>query len=150
VTQDTPTRDTVPAVGTVLIIDDAERREASGRAEADRMLVDAAGLEAALGWQLKPEGLCRGDVCVPVRDRASLQADDGSIDLAAVAGALGRPVVVDTERAVIAVGAPATVRSEEMRSLRAPDLALPDLDGNIVDLHTFDRRKVLLLAWSSW
>lgn len=137
-------------VGNVLIIDDARRTEVVGRVESDRVLVDAEALEAATGWRLKPEGLCRGDVCVPVRDRSGLVDGAGLVDVRAVATALGRPVVVDAHRGVAALGEAAASRAEQMRSLQAPDFTLPDLDGNPVSLHTFDRRKVLLLAWSSW
>ena len=44
----------------------------------------ALALAAHTGWTLKPEGLCRGEMCVPVRDRAALGDADG-IDLAAFA-----------------------------------------------------------------
>jgi len=33
---------------------------------------------------------------------------------------------------------------------QAPDFTLNDMSGQPVSLHNFERRKVLLLAWSSW
>ena len=139
----------MPCVGDVLIIDDAQRSTVAGSAEGDRLLIDADALEAATGWRLKPEGLCRDDVCVPVRDRSGLVAGE-RIDVAGFAAAMGRPVVVDAEHGIAAIGEAAQSRAEQMRSLQAPDFTLPDLDGNAVNLRSFDRRKVLLLAWSSW
>lgn len=138
-------------MSTVAIIDDAQHREVPGRVTDGRVLLDVDALDAATGWRLKPEGLCRGDVCVPVRDRSALTPlGDDEIDVQAVAAALGRPVVIDADRSIVALGETADTRAEQMRSLRAPDFTLPDIDGNAVSLHTFDRRKVLLLAWSSW
>ena len=141
------------AVGDVLIIDDARRSTvdavADTRGGANRVLLDVDALEAATGWRLKPEGLCREDVCVPVRDRSRL-VDGDLVDVAAFADVMGRPVVVDAANRIAAIGESAQSRAESMRSLQAPDFTLPDLDGNPVSLHTFDRRKVLLLAWSSW
>src|SRR5580698_3294801 len=51
-------------------------------------------LPELLGWTLKPEGLCRGDVCVPVAstELASI-TDDGLIRLNEVARLLGRASV---------------------------------------------------------
>lgn len=103
----------------------------------------------ATGWTLKPEGLCRDDVCVPVRDRAGLLAGD-LLDVASAAAALGRPVVVDARRGIAALGVAAHTVAESMASLDAPAFTLPDLDGKLVSLADFERRKVLLLAWSSW
>ena len=115
--------------------------------------IAAADLEPALGWSLKPEGLCRGDVCVPVRGRAV--SGEHGIDIAAVAALLGQPMVVDAGRGVAAIGTAAQARSEALASLDAIDFTLPRVsngpdDGELVSLHDFDRRKVLLLAWSSW
>ena len=43
-----------------------------------RVLLDPEQLPGALGWTLKPEGLCRDDVCVPVHDRDALFHDGAS------------------------------------------------------------------------
>ena len=115
----------------------------------ERVLVDPIDFSTATGWQLKPDGLCRGDVCVPVRNRDAVMSES-QLDLEGVATLLGRPVVVDRGRAIAALGTGAAVRSQTMKSLDAPDFTLPDINGNMVSLSDFDRRKRLLLAWSSW
>jgi hypothetical protein len=137
-----------------LLVLDGNRSATVPYAVADGAAVIAAtDLEGALGWTLKPEGLCRGDVCVPVRDKSIAGA--AHVDIAAVAAALGQPMVVDSSRGVAAIGTAAHSRAEQMATLEAPDFSLPrvsagDDDGELVSLADFDRRKVLLLAWSSW
>src|SRR5580693_3801143 len=49
------------------IIDEGVHRVA-GAAKGGRLLADPASFATELGWELKAEGLCRGDVCVPVPD----------------------------------------------------------------------------------
>ena len=51
----------------VTVISD-ETRVVDADVSDGRILLDVAQLPGALGWELKPEGLCRDDVCVPVRD----------------------------------------------------------------------------------
>src|SRR5262249_56618254 len=85
-------------------------------------------VERALGWQLKPEGLCRGDTCVPVRDRAALVDADG-IDLTALARLLDRPLATDVDEGVAVLGASAADRSHRLAPLAAPHLPLPGLPG---------------------
>ena len=107
----------------------------------------------ATGWVLKPEGLCRDDVCVPVRDRDALLAGDpdaGEVDLAAFAAALGRPFAIDVSEEVIVLGEPAGVVAERLRSLEAPDVTLAGLDGEAVALSEFSGRKRILVTWASW
>lgn len=111
--------------------------------------VSVADFAASTGWTLKPEGFCQGDVCVPVRD-PKLQSADGVVDVEAAAATLGRVVVIDTERGIAALGDTAKHLADQMNTLVAPDFTLPDLNGDPVSLHDFNRRKVLLLAWSSW
>ena len=129
---------------------DAEHgaRPAPGRVEGDRVLLDPDALGALSGWQLKPEGLCRDEVCVPVRDDALIV--DGAVDVARFAAALGRPVVVDAGHAVVAVGERCADRRGPIEAGVAPDFTLPQLDGGSFTFSSLGRRKKLLLAWSSW
>jgi hypothetical protein len=74
----------------MLTLIEGERRHAIGAQFAEgRIQVDPADVEDALGWKLTREGLCRGSVCVPVRDRASL-VRAGGLDLEALAALLAR------------------------------------------------------------
>ena len=127
-----------------------DARAAEGTITADeRVLVDGGVLEAALGWSLKPEGLCRDNVCVPVRDRGALLEGD-SVDLAAAARLLGRPVVVDAAAGVAAIALEAEQRRRAVESLEAPDFTLNDLDGRPHSLSEWRGKKKLLVAFASW
>jgi hypothetical protein len=130
-----------------IISDDVRRVEVT--ASDGRLLVAPERLVDALGWELKPEGLCQEDVCVPVRDRASLFVGN-DVDLAGVAGALGRAAVVDTVAGIAAVAMDAGGRRQALDSLRAPTFALDDLDGHPRRLEEWRGRKKLLVAFASW
>ena len=114
-----------------------------------RILLDPATLPDSLGWELKPEGLCRDDVCVPVRDPRTLFADD-RLDLERVADALGRPVVVDADARLASIalrpgGAPSRARLPRRALVRArrPQRQLHRLEE-------WHGRKRLLVAFASW
>ena len=129
---------------------DAEHgaRPAQGRVDGDRVLLDPASLGELTGWELKPEGLCRDDVCVPVRD-PDLTVD-GAIDASRFAAALARPVVVDAANGVVALGERSADRRGPIEAGVAPDFTLPQLAGGTFTFSSLGRRKKLLLAWSSW
>ncbi|MCU1463591.1 MAG: hypothetical protein JWO37_3666 [Acidimicrobiales bacterium] len=135
-------------MATVTIISD-EARTVDGAAAGDRMTLDAERLPDAVGWQLKPEGLCQADVCVPVRDRDALFVD-GRLDVAAVAGALGRAAVVDAAAGIAAIANDAETRRQALDGLQAPDFTLNDLDGNPHRLSEWHGKKRLLAAFASW
>ena len=110
--------------------------------DGDRVSVTPDDFTRATGWVLKPEGLCRGEMCIPARS-----LDPDAIDLGEVASALRRSLVVDHEGGVAAfAGDP---MSSGMRA-SIDELELPDLDGNIVRMSDFAGRKRLLIAWASW
>ena len=117
-------------------------------ANPSRPTIPEAALESMLGWELQPEGLCRGTMCVPV-DQEALVREDG-LDLRILADALQRPLVTDERHAVAALGASHHDRGAALASLEAPDFTLPDLDGNLHSLSDHQGKKVLLVAYASW
>jgi hypothetical protein len=117
--------------------------------EGERVRIAADALARATGWVLKPEGLCRESVCVPVPERARLAGPDG-VDLAAFAAALGRPLALDVEERAAALGTAAADRSAALASLEAPDFSLPDLAGRRHTLSEQRGKKALLIAYASW
>ena len=135
-------------VGQVINIDGqvsaVELSEKSGKVS-----VSNSALEQATGWSLKPEGLCRDQVCVPVRNATKLSKDD-QVDLGEFARLMQQNIVIDSQRKVVAFGEQAQNRSTAMATLKAPDFTLPDIHGRQVSFSDFNRRKRLLLAWSSW
>ncbi len=114
--------------------------------------VDAAdGLKLApddaarvTGWSLKPEGMCRDELCVPWR------AKDGRVDVAAFWRHLGHPVVADDGGGTWVLGAGAGARNDALAGLQAPDFTLPDLAGAPHRLSDLRGRKVMLTTWASW
>lgn len=106
-------------------------------------------LRDGTGWELKPEGLCRGDHCIPVRDRASLAGARG-VDLVAFARALDRPLALDVAERAGALGASAASLSARLATLEAPDFSLPDLQGRMHTLSGHRGKKALLIAYASW
>jgi hypothetical protein len=126
---------------------DRSARTINGEVADGRVLVDEAGVSDALGWQVKPEGLCRGDVCVPLPPGS---VRDGRVDLVGAAHALGRPTVVDAVLGAVAIALPSEGRKRALDDLDAPAFTLPDLDGTPHALAEWDGRKRLLIAFSTW
>ncbi len=107
--------------------------------------VDRAAFEKGTGWNLGPEGACRGDICVPL---AELTVSDDSVDVARVAERLGMPIVRHSDD--LASLGPATFGDSALATAEAPALVLPDLDGNPFDLASLRGEKVVLVAWSPY
>lgn len=132
-----------------VLLEANESHPVEAHVAAARVQIAPDALGSALGWELKPEGLCRGEVCVPVRDRAALVGDRG-LDLGAFAEALGRPLALDADERVAALGDAAADRSAALDTLEAPDFSLPDLEGRLHSLSEHRGQKVLLVAYASW
>jgi hypothetical protein len=133
----------------VAVIDEGRTVPLDATVSGDALAIAPAALAAGLGWELKPEGLCRGAVCVPVRDRAKLVGADG-VDLAELARVLDRPFAAEPAAGLAVLGTAAGDRRARMTSLEAPDFTLPDLGGALHSLSDHRGKKRLLIAWASW
>ena len=113
--------------------------------------LNRADLKRLAGWEYKPQGFCKGEVCVPVPDaRKSEFVAHEHYNLAALANLLGQPVVSDAEHHAWCFGEAAAERKRMLTSLDAPDFNLPDLDGKMHSLSEYRGKKVLLVSWASW
>ena len=73
-----------------------------------------------------------------------------ALDVRVVADRLGMPLVHDDEHGLWALGPETVVTGRALSTAVAPDVVLPDVDGNPFSLATLRGRKVLLVAWASW
>lgn len=103
------------------------------------------------GYEVKPEGMCKGPICVPVPRGAGRCVDDaGNIDAAAFWRHIGNVAVSDAANETWAFGASAAERAQTLDTLEAPDFELPDFDGRMHRLSDYRGRKVFLSTWASW
>ena len=108
-------------------------------------------LKRVSGWEFKPQGFCKGDVCVPIPDaRKSEFIAGGRYNLAALANLLEQPVVADEQHHAWCFGEAAAQRKRMLTSLDAPDFSLPDLDGKMHSLSDYRGKKVFVVSWASW
>jgi hypothetical protein len=104
-----------------------------------------AEFEQRTGWQIKPEGACKGDICIPLP--GELQGDE--LDVRALASAMGLPLAEDEEFGLLAIG-PEAVGARALSSARAPELELPDLDGKLFKLSSLRGQKIIVYAWAPY
>jgi len=108
----------------------------------DRLDIDADTFAAGTGWVIKPEGACKGDVCVPL-------PRNGSFDVVDTANRLGMALVHDEARDVWALG-PEAFTGRTLVSAEAPDVVLQDLDGNDFHLSSLRGQKVVIVSWAPY
>jgi len=109
--------------------------------------VDAEAFERRTGWSIKPEGACKGEVCVPLPDGPVAAS---TFDVRPVAERLGMALVRDDTNDLWALG-PESIGGRALTTAAMPDIVLPDLrTGDAFDVASLRGQKVLLLAWATW
>ncbi|MAI77801.1 MAG: hypothetical protein CL917_02565 [Deltaproteobacteria bacterium] len=121
------------------------------RNDQTQLWMRAEELHTLTGWDLKPEGLCKDEACVPLAPESLKEMVDGEfIDASSLWQSLDRPILHDAARKTWMLGEGASDRSRQLESLQAPDFSLPDIDGRMHSLSDHQGKKVLLATWASW
>jgi len=130
--------------------------------ETEKLLPDVQNLwvtpgdfERISGFELKPEGACLGELCIPIRQNADNDiyvTRDGQAYLNATgfADKVQQAYTVDRDKGVWSFGRAPATRKAFMESAIAPDFALKDRSGATIRLSDFRGKKVLILTWASW
>ncbi len=117
----------------------------------DALLIRPEDLVRVNGFELKPEGACFEDLCIPMKAHLLVQRNGRQwFDLTAFADLLGQPYVADKETAVWSFAEIPAKREGMMVNAMAPDFEVKDRQGNVVRMADFKGKKTLVVTWSSW
>ncbi len=98
------------------------------------------------GWKVRPEGACKGELCVPLPE-GSVNGD--RVDVLALAARLGMAVIEDQANGRWAVG-PETFSGKALATTEAPDLQLESFDGRPFALSSLRGTRMVLVAWAPY
>lgn len=137
-----------------IVYDDVATSLASTNEEAGQLWITTADLTRATRFEVKPQGVCRDELCFPLpkaRQQEFLRKSSGKewFNLVTFADLVHQPVAHDEALATWYFG----LRSDQrqvLTSLQAPDFTLPDMEGKQHSLSDFRGKKVLLVTWASW
>jgi hypothetical protein len=115
--------------------------------DASALWVRKRDLPRVNDFEVKPQGACRADICIPI-PKEMLRGD--SFNLTAFAKKVGEVVVSDADARVWSFGEIQALRGSFLNARVAPDVRIPDRRGRPVRLADFRGKKVLLVTWASW
>jgi hypothetical protein len=141
--------------GAVVLYQDRVTEVQDTLADPTDLWIHPEELPRVNGFELKPEGACIDDICVPVRqDRDSeifvTRQGQRWFNVVELADRLKQPYAVDHEAGVWSFGVIPVQRASFLSEGVAPDFTLPDPDGRTYSLSDFKGRKIMLLSWASW
>jgi hypothetical protein len=136
---------------TTILTDAGEFEAPQAEVSGDALWLSAREALEATGWVAKPEGLCKGELCIPLPPGREQEFVRGTrVNVAALGRHLGQPVVRSDRGNVWVLAQSARDRSQALRSLQAPDFTLPDASGRLHSLSEHRGKKVFLVTWASW
>jgi hypothetical protein len=115
--------------------------------DGDALWIQKADLPSINGFELKPEGACREEICIPI---PRPMRRGSQFNLTAFAQRIGQRVVADPAMRVWSFGEIPVVRGAFLESRIAPEFSVPDRKGRPVRLSQFRGKKVLVVTWASW
>jgi len=110
----------------------------------ESLTISREAFEAGTGWKIKPEGACKGDICIPLP--APMEEE---VDVRAAAEAMNLPLAEEPRAGLYALG-PESIGGKALLTAKAPDFELPDLDGNHVKLSSLSGQKLIVYAWAPY
>jgi hypothetical protein len=115
------------------------------------LLISPEDLSRINGFELKPEGACYEDLCIPLNQNL-LVTESGKqwFNLLAFAELLEQPYVVDHEAKVWSFAEIPAKRQNMMVNGMAPDFEVIDREGKVIRMADFKGKKALIVTWSSW
>ncbi|NJN50640.1 MAG: hypothetical protein HC809_01435 [Gammaproteobacteria bacterium] len=117
----------------------------------DGLLIRPEDLPRVNGFELKPEGACYADLCIPNADRWLIERDGRTwFDLTAFAKMMQQPVVADSESRVWSFAEMPAKRENTLVNGLAPDFEVTDRQGKVVRMADLKGKKALIVTWSSW
>jgi len=139
--------------GGTTVLYDGRRLNVDNLAVADsgQLWIDPAELNRILGFELKPEGACRDNQCIPLPAEIWAGQDgEGPFNLSAFADLIEQPYLHDAQHNVWSFGEIPAIRQDRLLNARVPDLTLTDRAGNTFNLADLKGKKALIVTWSSW
>ncbi len=145
---------TSPIAATVLYRDRPTAVTISEK-RGDELWLTMADLKAAAGWEVKPEGVCRENICVPLPVERQDRFIEGMgwarrFNLAEFARLIEQPFAHDGAHDIWYFGPAGWEWKQRLASHQAPDFTLPDFEGKPHWLADYKGKKLFLLAWASW
>ena len=117
----------------------------------DALLIRPEDLPTINGFQLKPEGVCFEDVCIPVGSALLVEQDGREwFNLTAFADLIDQAYVADVEARVWSFAEIPSRRERTLVDAMVPDVSLTDRQGNVIRLPDLKGKKALIVTWSSW
>jgi hypothetical protein len=139
----------------VVIYDGTAHEVRSSTEPSKDLWVTMEDLKSATRYVVKPQGVCRDDLCYPLPKarKAEFIARRGAaswFNLSEFARLINQPIAADEKHQVWYFGPRSQDINSHLLSLEAPGFSLPDINGKLHSLSDFQGKKVLLLTWASW